>query len=328
MNFESIIGNDNIKLQLQIACEAAKINNTSVPHVLFAGAAGCGKTSMSNALAEKLESNLIKLPAESIKKSEDILDISEKMCYAGYNKYGNIVGQIKPSILFLDEIHKLPLGGQEALGIAMEEWYVATKNKWTKQVSEVWLPKFTVIGATTMEGKLSKPIRDRFKMTYYFNIYGLKESIDIVKIHAKLKGINITENGAIEVAKRGRGVPRILVGLLDNCLAAATVMRADRINKASAEATFDIMKIDKTGLTEEDITVLKALYDNGAPVGLDTLSVITNMSPQTIKDAKEPLLIQRNLIRRTGGGRIITKEGIDYLKELGYIETNRTFRHE
>ena len=325
MRFEDIVGNDDIKLQLQIASQAAHINNYSVPHVLCAGQAGCGKTSMSKALAASLNTNLIKIPAESIKKTTDVLDLAEKMCYDGYTREGKIVGQMRPTVVFLDEIHKMSLGGQESLGMAMEEWYVANKNKWTGQIEEIWLPRFTVIGATTLEGKLSKPLRDRFKLIFYFSSYNKEESVNIVKMHAALKKIQVSDEGAAEIAQRGRGVPRILVGLLDNCAAATTVMRHEVVDAVSANAAFEIMGIDDTGLTKEDISVLKALYKSGIPVGLDTLSVITNISPQTIKDAKEPFLMQRDLLRRTGGGRVISKAGIEYLREYGYIESTRRF---
>lgn len=327
MHFEDIIGNQNIKLQLQIASQAARINNTSVPHVLFAGAAGCGKTSMSKALANSLNTNLIKIPPESIKTSQDMIDISERMNYSGYNKEGEVIGQRIPTVIFLDEIHKMSLSGQESLGIAMEEWYTAVKNKWTGEVDNIWLPRFTVVGATTLEGKLSKPLLDRFKLTFYFETYDLEHSIAIVNKHAELNKISITEEGALEIAKRSRGVPRIMVGYLNNCADGATVAGHKVVDETAAVAIFNIMGIDKTGLTDGDIKILKSLHESGAPVGLDTLAVITNISPQTIQDAREPFLIQRGLILRTGRGRMLTKKGRDYLAEGGHIKSNRRFQN-
>ena len=325
MHFRDIIGNDNIKLQLQIASQAARINNTSIPHVLFAGAAGCGKTSMAKALSKDVRTNLIKVPPESLKTSQDLLDISENMNYSGYNKYGNVVGQRKPSILFLDEIHKMPLSGQESLGIAMEEWYTATKNKWTREVDNIWLPRFTVVGATTLEGKLSKPFRDRFKLIFYFETYDFDLSVQIVKKHAELNKIQITDGAAIEIAKRSRGVPRVMVSYLTNCADAATVAEMELVDEVATTSMFNIMGIDDKGLTRSDIKVLKSLYKSGMPVGLDTLSVMTDISGQTIQNAIEPYLIQTGLILRSSRGRLITKKGLEYLVLNKHIEPKRKF---
>lgn len=320
MRFGDIIGNESIKLQLRIASKASSLKNVSTPHVLFAGAAGCGKTSMSKALAESLGANMIKVPPESIKKPEDVIQIVEQLSIQGYNEDGKIVGPTKPSVVFIDEIHKMPLSGQEIFGIIAEEWYMSMKDKYTGEILDYWVPRFTLIGATTLEGSLSKPFRDRFKLTFYFNSYDFDDSVDIVLLHAQAKKVNITTEGASEIAKRGRGVPRILVGLLDNCINSNIVLQRETIDADSAVATFEIMEIDDTGLNKEDVCVLKALHKSGSPVGIDTLSVITDISPQTIKDAKEPYLMQRGLILRTGKGRVLTKKGRDYLTENGHIE--------
>ena len=320
MPFDDIIGNESIKLQLRIASKASIMKNASTPHVLFAGAAGCGKTTTAKALVKSIGSDLIKAPAEALKKTEDIIQIIEQLNVDGYDKNGEVVGDIKPSVVFIDEIHKMPLAGQEILGIAAEEWYISHKDKFTGEVLNYWVPKFTLIGATTLEGSLSKPFRDRFKLIFYFSPYELEESVKIVLMHSRLKNVSITDGGALEIAKRGRGVPRTLVGLLDNCINSNIVLGRDTIDADSAVATFEIMGIDSSGLNKEDISVLKSLYKAGSPVGIDTLSVITNISPQTIMNAKEPHLLQKGLIMRTGRGRTLTKKGRDYLIENKHIE--------
>lgn len=326
MHFDDIIGNDSIKLQLKIASKAALMKNTATPHILCAGAAGCGKTTTAKALADSLKTNLIKIPPESLKKPKDIAQIVERMDYSGYDRDGQIVGTINPTVLFIDEIHKLPLSGQEILGIAAEEWYISYKEQFSGEILNYWVPRFTLIGATTLEGSLSKPFRDRFKLTFYFNTYSFEESLEIVTLHSGLKKVNITDEGAKEIAKRGRGVPRILVGLLDSCINSNVVLGKDIIDADSAVATFEIMGIDANGLTKEDIAVLKALYEAGSPVGIDTLSIITNISTQTIMNAKEPYLLQQNLILRTGRGRVLTKKGRDYLIENNHVESKSNGR--
>ena len=325
MLFDDIIGNETIKIQLKIASKAARINNTSVPHILFSGAAGCGKTTMAKALAKDLGVDMIKMPPDAIKSAKDIYDLTEHLSVEGYSKYGDVISKIRPTVLFLDEIHKMTLGGQESLGIAMEEWYVAVKNEWTKEINEFWIPRFTVVGATTLEGKLSKPLRDRFKFTFPFTTYNLSDSTKIVKIHSKIKEVSITEGAANLIAIRGRGVPRILVGYLERCADMATVTGKDTISEDEVKPVFELMGVDDTGLNLDDIKLLKTLYKNGSPVGLDTLSVILNQSNKDIQNSREPYLIQRGLIMRSSRGRVITQEGVEYLRERKHINSKRRF---
>lgn len=325
MRFEDIIGNENIKLQLTIASRAAQLKNTAVPHIMLEGAAGCGKTTMAKALAISQGNDFIKIPPESMKTSKDAIDLAENLCVDGYNRQGKVVGHIRPSIVFFDEVHKMPLGGQEALGIAMEEWYVAHKNQYTGEVSEIWLPQFSIIGATTLSGKLSKPFRDRFKLTFHFDTYNMEEAIAIVKMHASLRKLDITDEGAMAVASRSRGVPRLMVSYLERAADAVAVMGDTTISHYGVNSIFNIMGIDNTGLLKSDIKLLMSLQESGIPVGIDTLSIILNESPTTIQNGREPYLIQRGLILRTGRGRMITQKGVEYLKENGHIESKRRF---
>ena len=327
MRFEDIIGNDDIKLQLNIAGRAALINNTSVPHTLFTGAAGCGKTTMSKALSVYQGTNLLKIPPESMKSSKDVLDLADSLCPEGYDKSGTVIGTIKPSVVFFDEVHNMPLGGQEALGIAMEEWYAINRSPYTGQVNEYWMPRFTVVGATTLSGKLSKPFRDRFKLIFQFNTYNLEHSVAIVKKHAELKGLEITPEGALEIASRARGVPRTMVGFLERAADTVTVMGEKVITSHAVISIFNIMGVDSTGLTNSDLKLLVSLYEAGMPVGIDTLGVLLNESVATLQNSREPYLIQRGLLLRTGRGRTLSQKGIEYLRENGYIETKRRFTH-
>ena len=325
MRFEDIIGNDTIKIQLSIASRASLIKNTSIPHILFTGSAGCGKTTMAKTLAIHHSSNFIKVPPETIKTSKDLFDVSETLCAEGYSKEGKIINKIRPTIIFFDEIHKMPLSGQEVLGIAMEEWYITSKNQYTGQICEYWLPKFTVVGATTLAGKLSKPFKDRFKLLFQFSTYDLEQSILIVKKHAELKNLKITDECAKAIACRARGVPRTIVSYLERAADAITVMGETTITSYTANSIFNIMGIDESGLSTNDIKLMKTLYSSGMPVGLDTLSVILDETQTTLLNNREPYLIQRGLIMRTGRGRVLTQAGIEYLRENKHIETRRKF---
>lgn len=325
MDFKDIIGNDNVKIQLTIASEAAKINNDAMPHTLFTGAAGCGKTTMAKALSTYQKVNMIKIAPENIKTSKDVYSIAEKLATEGYTKAGLKIGRIKPTIVFVDEIHRMPVSGQETLGIAMEELYVATRNQYTGENWDIWLPKFTVIGATTLSGKLSKPFRDRFKLLFQFETYSQTESVEIVLKHAALEKIPITQEAAVSIARRGRGIPRTLVNFLQRVWDSALVLKKPLITTTECEAAFKIMGIDTKGLTTNDIKCLKIMYELGIPLGLDTLSIILNESPETISNHIEPYLIQQGLLLRTARGRMVSKQGVNYLREFGYIEQGRKF---
>jgi len=323
LNFDELIGNEDVKLQLKIASKAAILSNTSMPHTVFAGAAGCGKTSMSKALAEKTGTDFLKVPSEGMKTTKDVMEVMNNLNMDGYDKYGNKTGQICPTVLFFDEIHNMPLKGQEIIGIAMEEWYIATKNNYTGVISNIWLPRFTIIGATTLLGKLSKPFRDRFKMTFYFETYSEEELFYIVRKHAEINHVTITDEASKEIATRSRGTPRIAVSLLDRARDAAIVAEQQEVDAGLISAVFKIMNIDKSGLMKNDLKILKALYENGSPLGIDTLSILINEQPSSVECSIEPFLIQKGLITRTGKGRIITKKGIEYLQEEGHIAEQR-----
>jgi len=263
-----LIGNDRITGQINVAILSARQQNRPTPHMLLSGAAGCGKTSTAKHIAETTGSNLVVAAADSVKSREDILTIIGHLDHHGYDKYGRKISTIRPSIVFIDEVHNVPLSGQEHMGIVMEEWYLpVTKREAQVDAKNVkdrgdairWSPEFTLIGATTNDGKLSKPFRDRFKLRFLFNTYSEKESNDIVLVHAKRLGIQVESDAVSVIAQRGRGVPRILVRLLERCRDTAVATGAcdtnrngdnwnERVTKEIALVTFDNLGIDKTGL--------------------------------------------------------------------------------
>jgi len=329
-----LIGNTDIMQQLTLARFSAREDNRVLPHVLFSGAAGCGKTSTARSIAKESGSVLVSVAPEALKTRDDILNVFEQFDKkTGYDKYGDRIKEIPIAfpILFIDEIHRLPVTGQEHLGIAMEEWRIAldvsqVKSKSydkfgpdTKERSR-WCPFFTLIGATTNDGLLSKPFKDRFKLRFLFNTYELDESIEIVKVHAKRLEVSVDNDSAMEIALRGRGVPRILVGLLERCKDFAISINSKHISLGTAIATFDLMSVDDTGLTAVDIKILKTLYAIKEPVGIDNLSITVNESKQGISETIEPYLIQRGFITRTSRGRTLTESGREYLILKGHID--------
>jgi len=330
-----LIGNTDIMRQLTLASFSAKEDKRVLPHTLFSGASGCGKTSTARFIAQQSGSIFVSVAPESIRTREDMLNIFGQFDKkTGYDKHGNRISKEIPiafPIIFIDEIHRLPVTGQEHLGIAMEEWRIALDvsqikaNPYDKLGMDAggmsrWCPFFTLIGATTNDGLLSKPFKDRFKLRFLFNTYELDESIEIVKVHAERLKVNIDNGGAMEIALRGRGVPRILVGLLERCKDFATSINSKHIDKNTAKVTFALMRIDNTGLTAVDIKILKTLYTAKEPVGIDNLAIIVNESKQGISETIEPYLIQRGFITRTSRGRTLTESGKEYLILKGHID--------
>ena len=335
-----LVGNIDTLSQIEISLRSAIKRVASLAHTLLTGAAGCGKTTTARYITEMTGWKFVSVACDAIKTRTDVLLLMKQLDNTGYDKFGHYIegSIIKPTIMFIDEIHNLSLPAQEYLGILMEEWYLPITAK-EANLMEVginpddkngsamlcWAPRFTLVGATTNDGKLSKPFRDRFKLRFVFAPYSLEESIQIVFMHAERLKVKIDHSGALEVAKRGRGVPRVIVSLLERCRDASIAMGEDSITKELAIISFHYMGIDPSGLTNIDIKLLKTLYDVSAPVGLDNLATILNESPKVVSEAIEPYLIQRMLVLRGSKGRTITDKGRKYLSEGGHIKQSSKY---
>jgi len=254
----AMIGQESTKRQIKIATDAAKQRNSAPPHMLFSGHPGCGKTSMAKEVANMLGTDFISVIPETLKDHKSIMDLIDSLNYIGYDEMGNRIGNIKPSVVFLDECHNLPMYGQEKLGIIMENFTFETgqKNK------VYWTPYFTVIGATTLAGELSHPFLERFKMSFFFEPYNKEESVLIVYIHANKMNIRITEKAARDIANRSRGVPRIIVRYLERCADMMHSIGGELVTSAVAVETFKSMCIDSNGYNKIELKILKTLYNS------------------------------------------------------------------
>jgi holliday junction DNA helicase RuvB len=312
-----MIGNDNIKKQLLISNLAAMKRNKNMPHTLFSGAPGCGKTSMARYIAQEANVPFLSVIPDEMEGYKKVLGILEKLNHENYDNKGNRIGPVKPTILFFDEIHRMPLIGQELLGIAMENFVIESgkPNKY------FWVPYFTIVGATTKAGKLSKPFRDRFKLQFTFEVYCIEDMFKIVKFHSEKKELLITDKGALEIAKRSRGTPRIAVGFIERVRDKVLIDHPEN-NTASLELVtqvFHDLGIDQRGFTITELKILKTLFQADQPIGLDNLSIITDEDKRTIRDAVEPFLIREGMMVISGKGRVITDEGKKYFKDRGEI---------
>lgn len=311
------IGNTEIKKQIAIAAASAKDRNMALPHMLFSGAAGCGKTTLAKKIAEWCKVEFISVLPQALKTMEDILGLFKKLNHGNYDKRGNKIGIIKPAVIFIDEIHNLTLQPQEWLGIAAENFEIESEGSG----KYIWFPYFSIVGATTDDGKLSKPFRDRFKLRFVFKPYSSIEAAKIVLSHAKRLGVEIDIPAAQEIAKRGRGIPRILVGYLERARDMACVCKKETITTDVVGETFKGLGVDDIGLTETEIKILKTLYNAKGPIGAENLAIITNESQKTLVASIEPFLIMKGFIIRSGKGRQITELGRKYWeKTCGYNE--------
>jgi len=327
-----IIGNQSIILQINIAAKSAAQQNKSIPHIMLSGAAGCGKTTTAQYIATITGAKFMSIACDSLKTSEDIYTLVNALDDTGWTNHGQKINgsKIRPTVVFIDEIHGLATKAQEYLGILMEQWELPSKIDKSgttvgKEVPRKWAPRFTLIGATTDDGKLGKPFRDRFKLRFLFTPYNYEESLQIVQLHADRMHIPINEQAKHEIAKRGRGVPRVLIRYLERCYDMALAVGYDGITEEIAILQFSELGVDENGLDEVDIKLLIALYEIGEPVGLDNLAVQLIQPPKVLSETSEPFLVQQGFIVRTSRGRKITSKGKQYLIDNKHIESRQDF---
>jgi Holliday junction DNA helicase RuvB len=312
---DNIIGHQNTKKQLTIAIESAKGRNENVPHLLFSGAAGCGKTTMGMEIAKAADIDFLAVSPDDFSDREPVLRILDKLNHTNYDEYGNRKGVLRPTMVFVDEIHRMPKKGQEILGIAMEKFMLETgqANKY------YWIPYFTLIGATTDDGELTKPFREKFKLRFLFETYSEAEITDIIMLHAGKQKIMITPKAARTISIRSRGIPRTAVSFLERGRDYARFVGSKIITSEAMLNNFKTLGIDSRGLTGAEVKILKALYTSKDPIGLDNLAIISNEAKKNILNTVEPFLIREGFIVRSGKGRIITDEGRKHLEKDGYL---------
>lgn len=298
-SIETYIGQSKVKETLKVYIKAAKMRNEPLDHVLLYGPPGLGKTTLSNIIAYEMGVNIKVTSGPAIEKSGDMAAI--------------LNGLNEGDILFIDEIHRLNRAIEEILYSAMEDFaldIIIGKGATSKSI-RVQLPKFTLIGATTRIGLLTNPLRDRFGVISRLEMYNNKDLQSIVIRSANVLNIEIDEDGALEIAKRSRGTPRIANRLLKRIRDFAQVKYDGKITKIVAKETLNLLEVDKLGLDLIDHKILKTMIEkfSGGPVGVENLAVSIGEEPDTIEEVYEPYLIQLGFIKRTPRGREITELG-------------------
>ena len=300
--FTQYIGQEKVKSQLQIYIQAAKQREEALDHCLLYGPPGLGKTTMAMVIANEMGVNIKTTSGPTIEKPGDLVAV---------------LNELEPGdVLFIDEIHRLPRVAEEVLYSAMEDFYIDIMVGQGTAAHPVHfpLPPFTLIGATTRAGMLSAPLRDRFGIIAHMEYYQESELKEIVLRSADIFQAEIVEEGALEIARRSRGTPRIANRLLKRVRDFAQVQSDGIIKRQIADQALTLLQVDKIGLDYIDQKLLKTLIEvyHGGPVGLNTLAVNIGEEPDTVEDMYEPYLIQCGLMKRTSRGRMATHLAYDH----------------
>ncbi|HFL6812417.1 TPA: Holliday junction branch migration DNA helicase RuvB [Enterococcus faecium] len=290
------IGQRKVKQELQIYIEAARNREEPLDHVLLYGPPGLGKTTMAMVIANEMNVNIRTTSGPAIERPGDLVAILNEL-EAG-------------DVLFIDEIHRLPRVVEEMLYSAMEDFYVdiMVGQGPTAHPVHFPLPPFTLIGATTRAGMLSAPLRDRFGIISHMEYYDEQDLQEIVLRSSDIFQTEIIEEGALEIARRSRGTPRIANRLLKRVRDFAQVQGEGKIDRPIADQALTLLQVDQAGLDYVDQKLLRTMIElyGGGPVGLSTLSVNIGEERETVEDMYEPYLIQKGFLKRTPRGRMAT----------------------
>ena len=297
------IGQQKAKGNLEVFIQAAKMRNEPLDHVLLHGPPGLGKTTLSGIIANEMGVNVRITSGPAIEKPGDLAAL--------------LTNLNENDILFVDEIHRLNRSVEEILYPAMEDYaidIIIGKGPSANSI-RLDLPKFTLIGATTRAGQLSAPLRDRFGVTLRLELYTPEELAMIVKRSAGILNVPIEEEGAIEIARRSRGTPRIANRMLRRVRDFAQVIAGGVITKEVADRALSALEVDYLGLDAVDRRMLTSIIENygGGPVGLDTLAATINEESVTLEDVYEPYLMQMGFLTRTPRGRCVTRKAYEHL---------------
>ena len=301
--FDDYIGQEKLKEAMKLYIKAAKLRKEPIDHILLYGPPGLGKTSLAYVVANEMNRNIKITSGPVLEKSGDLASI--------------LTSLEDGDILFIDEIHRLNTSVEEILYPAMEDGEIDIligKGHGAKSI-RIDLPKFTLIGATTNAGKLSKPLRDRFGVSHRMEFYTTDELSRIIKRGANILGIPYEDDAIDIMAKRSRGTPRLANRILKRARDYAMIKGNGVIDEKSVIGILDMLEIDEYGLDAMDRRILIKIIENynGGPVGLETLSLLLGEDKRTVEEVYEPYLVKNGLIKRTHRGRVVTEKAYNHL---------------
>ena len=304
LSLSEFIGQQFIKSNLEAYIESSKKRKKNLDHIILYGPPGLGKTSLAHIISNEKNVNFHSTSGPAFTKKGDLVTLLSNM--------------MEGDILFIDEIHRLSPIIEETLYPAMEDYkcdYVIGSGP-SARVVQISIEKFTLIGATTRLGLLSRPLRDRFGIPLQLSFYEPEDLMKIIILNSKKLKFFISEDSAFEIAKRSRGTPRIAIRLLKRIIDFSIVNEEDKIDLKSAKESLKKMKIDSEGLDDMDRKYMNCIaYDfHGGPVGIETLSAALLEHKDIIEEVIEPYLMQRGLVQRTSRGRILSQKGLEHIK--------------
>ena len=310
-SLDEYVGQAEIKENIRVFIEAAKMRGEVLDHVLLYGPPGLGKTTLAHIIANELGVNIKTASGPSIEKSGDL---------------AAILSTLEPNdVLFIDEIHRMPRFIEEILYPAMEdfEFDIVIGQEGSARNIKIDLPPFTLVGATTRAGDISSPLRDRFGIVSKLNYYSEEELEQIIQRTSRVLDMPIESDAAKELAKRSRKTPRIANRLFKRVRDFALVNGDSLINKEITMSSLERLRVDKYGLDQIDIEYLKSLIQkfNGGPVGVETIATSIGEEVSTIEDVVEPFLLQEGFVKRTQRGRIATEKAYAHLRIDHYPTT-------
>ncbi|MDF0728931.1 Holliday junction branch migration DNA helicase RuvB [Cytobacillus sp. S13-E01] len=300
LKLNDYVGQEKIKKQLSITIGASKKKQTQLPHMLFYGNPGLGKTTLAKIIANEFGVKFHEAMGTNLKTVEDVESVLANLTDDGSD------------VLFIDEIHRLPLKIEELFYPVMEDFVF--EKELNRKIQQFWVPEFTLIGATTLAGELSRPLRDRFNLKFQLQNYNLEQISDIILKLASREKVTITDEALYDIAKRSKGVARIGINYFYRCLEYAEFITGKKqINQEVTKNQFEIMEIDDMGLDEGDRKVLLYLANQSSAIGGDALAIGSDIDKPTLQNIIEPYLIQCDLIIRTNKGREITNKGKNWI---------------
>ena len=303
-NLDKFIGQDNLKSNLKTYIESSKKRKNNLDHIILYGPPGLGKTTLSHIISYEKNVNIHSTSGPAFTKKGDLVTLLTNLA--------------EDDILFIDEIHRLSPIVEETLYPAMEDYkcdYIIGSGP-SARVMQISIERFTLIGATTRLGLLSRPLRDRFGIQLQLDFYNPSDLKNIILLSSKKFNTKIDESAAFEIAKRSRGTPRIAIRLLKRIIDFSVVQNLPAITNIVVEDSLKKMRIDSEGLDDMDRKYLKciAIDYNGGPVGIETLSASLLEQKDIIEDVIEPYLMQQGLVQRTSRGRILSEKGHNHIQ--------------
>ncbi len=303
-NLDKFVGQDNLKSNLKTYIESSKKRKNNLDHIILYGPPGLGKTTLSHIISYEKNVNIHSTSGPAFTKKGDLVTLLTNLA--------------EDDILFIDEIHRLSPIVEETLYPAMEDYkcdYIIGSGP-SARVMQISIERFTLIGATTRLGLLSRPLRDRFGIQLQLDFYNPSDLKNIILLSSKKFNTKIDESAAFEIAKRSRGTPRIAIRLLKRIIDFSVVQNLPTITNMVVEDSLKKMRIDSEGLDDMDRKYLKciAIDYNGGPVGIETLSASLLEQKDIIEDVIEPYLMQQGLVQRTSRGRILSEKGHNHIQ--------------